>query len=455
MRRNIRGKEGASHGAPSNPFCPIVVLGASAGGLEAFQQFFQAMPSGSGMAFVLAQHIDPNHETLIPELLAKHTSMPIERIADRLDLKANHIFVVPPNVSLSVHNCHFRLSPAGSADRAMIDHVFRTLAEALGPNVVGIVLSGTGSDGSQGLKAIKQSGGLTLAQSPESAKYDSMPRSAIATGIVDLVLPLGQIAERVLEYGKHLARLSNRKGAEAVQKEVAELLPNVFPLLREKTGHDFSRYKQSTLVRRIQRRMQVLYIDSASAYVKRLADDETELQGLFKDLLIGVTQFFRDHESFDTVARLVIPAIFEGKSRTDSVRVWVPGCATGEEAYSLAMLLAEHAEGLPEKPSIQIFATDLDQEALAFARKGIYPEEEVQHAPAEFLAKYFRRRGQNCEVVEALREMCVFSPHNLIKDPPFSRLDLISCRNVMIYLEADLQKKLMMIFHYALNPSAP
>jgi two-component system, chemotaxis family, CheB/CheR fusion protein len=431
-----------------------VALGASAGGLEVFQQFFDQMPAESGMAFILIQHLDPNHDTLMPELLAKHTSMRVLRVEDGLKIEANRVYVIAPSVTLAFSGCTLRVAPSHpSGDRKLIDHCFRSLAEDQKESVVGIVLSGTGSDGSAGLRAIKEQGGLTMAQSPDTAKFDSMPRNAISTGCVDFALPVGEMPGRIIEYVRHLEALHHRQGAATIQEEAVKLLPKIFPILRKQTGHDFSRYKQSTLARRIQRRMQVVYLDSVAKYVRYLRENTQEVDGLFKDLLIGVTQFFRDAENFQAIAKLVVPGLFEGKGAKDQVRIWVPGCATGEEAYSFAILLAEHAAGPRKKPKVQVFATDLDADALEVARKAKYPDEIANQISPDRLKRFFKKAGSFYEVADEVRELCIFSPHNLIKDPPFSRLDLLSCRNVLIYLEADLQKKLLPLFHYALNPS--
>lgn len=437
-----------------NPQCPLVAIGASAGGLEVFGQFFQRMPPDSGLAFVLIQHLDPTHDTLMPELLAKHTKMPVLRADNGLKIRANHVYTIPPNGRLGIDGCTLRvdeLPPGG--DSKVIDMFFRSVAEDQKANVIGIILSGTGNDGTMGFKAIKEHGGLTIAQKPETAKFEGMPRSAVSSGFSDIVLPLEEIPARVVEYARHLAVIKQRKSSEALQQEIIENLPKICPALRKRTGHDFSRYKESTLARRIQRRMQVAHIDSAAKYVERLNKNSEEVDALFKDLLIGVTQFFRDFESFEALSRHVIPELFRDKDSDGQIRVWVPGCASGEEAYSLAIVLAEHAEKAKQKPKIQIFATDLDTEALEFARKGRYPADVAEQISPQRLKRYFKRVGALYELIDPVRELCIFSPHNLIKDPPFSRLDLISCRNVLIYLEVDLQKRLLPLFHYALNPS--
>ena len=434
--------------------CPIVAIGASAGGLEAFRQFVECIPADTGMAFVLVQHLNPAHDTLMPVLLAKHTRMKVLPVENGMEVRANHVYVITPNATLTISGCTFCVTPlAQGGERHLIDQFFRSVADDQRDKVMAIVLSGTGSDGTLGLSAIKEHGGLTMAQAPETAKFDSMPRSAIASGLVDIVLPVAEMPDRVVEYVRHMDALHRRKTTQELQKEVADSLGKIFPILRKRTGHDFSSYKQSTLVRRIQRRMQVLYIDSVTKYVRKLKSAPEEVDALFKDLLIGVTQFFRDPESFNVLASKVIPTLFQDKEKDAQIRIWVPGCSSGEEAYSLAMLLLEHASNLPSAPKIQVFATDLDIEALDFARKARYPHEIADTISPERLQRFFRPVANGYEVVEEVRSICLFSPHNVIKDPPFSRLDLISCRNLLIYLEADLQKRLLPLFHYALNPS--
>jgi two-component system, chemotaxis family, CheB/CheR fusion protein len=412
------------------------------------------MPPESGMSFILVQHLDPKHETLMPELLTKHTKMPVLRAANGMQVERNHIYVVSPKTMFGFRGCAFQIGKELElSNRNLIDDVFRALAEDQQEGVVGIVLSGNGSDGTVGLRAIKDHGGLTLAQHPDTAKFDSMPRSAISSGAVDFVLTIEEMAQHILRYAEHLRAMSDRQDSAAFHQQTEQLLPEIMAILRKQTGHDFSRYKQSTLIRRIQRRMQVGHLSSAAKYVDLLKSDPREGDALFKDLLISVTEFFRDPESFAALEMKVIPQLFEGKDHNSHIRVWVPGCASGEEAYTIAILLAEHATKLRKKPVIQIFATDLDSDALAIARKARYPEEIAEQLTPDRLKRYFKRVGAEYEVVTEIRELCIFSPHNLIKDPPFSRLDLLSCRNVMIYLEADLQKKLLPIFHYALNAS--
>lgn len=434
--------------------CPVVAIGASAGGLDAFQQFLSRMSPTSGLAFVLVQHLDPKHDTLMAELLAKHTSMPVTKAADGERIDANHVYIVPPNASIEADGCMLRIGPLQKmrGESKLIDQFLRSLAMSQGDGVVAVILSGAGTDGTLGMKAVKEQGGLTIAQKPETAKYDSMPHSAIAAGVIDHVLTVDEMPDLILNYVEHLTQL-RRSGVEDEARNFSETLARIFPILRDRTGHDFSRYKQSTLVRRIHRRMQVTYTKSLRDYVELLERSDEEKDNLFKDLLIGVTQFFRDEEAFQKLEHEVIPAIFQEKAKDGQVRAWVPGCATGEEAYSIAILLAEFEAKHGLAQHVQVFATDLDVDSLAVARKARYPEGIAEQVSPERLKRFFIRLGDGYEVREEIREMCVFSPHNLIKDPPFSRLDLISCRNVLIYLEAEVQRKLLPLFNYALNPS--
>ena len=434
--------------------CPVVGLGASAGGLESFQAFLSSMPSDSGMVFVLVQHLDPRHETLMPELLARHTEMPVQLVTEDTPAEKNHVYVVPPDAMVTIDDCVLKVTKASRSRgrRSPIDSFFRSLAEDQGIDAVGILLSGTGTDGALGLKALKEQGGLTLVQSPATARYDSMPRAAILTGAVDHVLNIEEMPARLLEHDSELRRQRQGKSPDRVRGEVAGELGKICTVLRRKTGHDFSHYKQSTLVRRIRRRMQELRAETAAAYVERLRDDPKEVDQLFHDLLIGVTHFFRDPEAFDLLARKVIPKIFEKRGREGQVRVWVAGCATGEEAYSLAILLREHMDTLDEPPHAQVFATDIDTQALEFARQALYPDSVAEQIKPGRLARFFVRHGNMMQVAKEIREMCLFSTHNLITDPPFSRLDLLSCRNLLIYLEPELQKRLIPLCHYALRP---
>lgn len=450
------GREAIEHHtvAGGSPHTIVVGMGASAGGLEAFSEFFRHMPADSGLSFVLVQHLDPNHASIMPELLAKDTSMPVSQVQDQTPVQPNHVYVIPPNATMSIESEVLSVSkPAEPRGRRMaIDAFFTSLAEDLGHRAVCIVLSGTGSDGTLGLRAIKEHGGLAIAQAAEGARYDSMPRSAIATRLVDFVLPTSEMPTRLLEYARHVREHGARASGEAVRDEDTDYIGRICGLLHRRTGHDFSQYKKGTVMRRLQRRMRVLQIDNLADYDDRMRADPNEADELFRDLLISVTQFFRDAEAYAALTSHVLPHIVPADDPDRVVRVWVPGCATGEEAYSIAMLLSEQMQGMEKPPRVQIFATDIDEQALELARLGRYPEGVVEQVPADRLERYFERDGNVYVVSRFVREMCIFSPHNVIKDPPFSSLDLISCRNVLIYLENELQRKLLPVFHYALRP---
>ncbi len=435
------------------PGCVVVGLGASAGGLEAFRAFLTHMRPDSGMAFVLVQHLDPLHKSLMHELLAPHTAMPVRQAEDGDVVEPNHVYIIPPNALLNVQDGMLRVTnPENTrAPRTSIDVFFRSLAEDQGDNAVAVVLSGIGHDGALGLKAVKEHGGLTIAQKPESARNDAMPRHAISTGLVDDVLVVEAMPARLLEYAQHLSGLRDSRPS-GIGVEAKDWLPEITALLKERTAHEFSHYKRTTLVRRIQRRMQVLQAGSVENYVEFLRGDPREAHQLVKDLLIGVTHFFRDAEAFQAVSSEVLTKLWQAKPAKEPLRFWVAGCASGEEAYSLAMLVSEHMTRTDSARAVQIFATDIDDEALETARLARYPETIAEHVSAERLERFFVREGGSYQASRALREMCVFSQHNLIRDPPFSRLDLMSCRNLLIYLEAELQHKVLALFHYALNP---
>jgi two-component system, chemotaxis family, CheB/CheR fusion protein len=434
--------------------CPVVAIGASAGGLEAYQEFLEATPPDTGMSFILVQHLSPKHDTLMPELLAQHTSMPVQLVDGETVLEPNRVYVVPPDAIPAVDECVLMVTrPARRRGRrSPIDSLFRSLAEDQGDDAAGIILSGAGTDGALGLKAIQEQGGLTLVQAPTTARYDSMPRSAILTGAADAVLPVREMPARLIEHRNQLFNRRHGRGPEGFRGEIGDHLGKICAILRRTTGHDFRRYKQNTLVRRVRRRMDELRSESVPAYVELLGRGAQEAEQLFQDLLIGVTHFFRDTEAFEALAEKVFPSLFEGKDADSQVRVWVPGCATGEEAYSLAILLREHLDRLETRPQILILATDIDAQALEMARQGLYPESVASQMSPGRLERFFVKQGNMYQAAREIRELCLFSVHNLITDPPFSRLDLISCRNLLIYLESDLQKKVIPLFHYALRP---
>jgi two-component system CheB/CheR fusion protein len=441
----------------NSPSFPIVGIGASAGGLAAFEAFFSGMPvdRDPGMAFVLVQHLDPEHKSLLVELVRRFTRMAVCEIEDGMMVKPNCVYIIPPNHELTIlHGTLQLLEPTEPrGHRLPIDFFFNALAEDQRTCAVAIVLSGTGSDGSHGLRTIKAAGGLVLAQHPASCEFDGMPRSAIATGLVDYELPPAEMPARLITYA---AEASTRPpGPLFVQSLTTEnALQKIFVLLRAQTKHDFSHYKMSTVNRRIERRMTVHKIKKCDDYVKFLQVTPAEVDELFRDLLIGVTNFFRDPSAFEVLETQAISKLCTGKNPGSVIRVWSAGCSTGEEAYSLAILLLERMEALKQGHTVQVFATDIDSRAIATARAGRYPASIAADLTPERLARFFTREpdGLSYRIHKAIRDMVVFSEQDVIKDPPFSRLDLLCCRNLLIYFGTELQKKLMPLFHFALNP---
>jgi two-component system CheB/CheR fusion protein len=428
----------------------IVAVGASAGGVQALQKFFDGVPDNTGAAFVVVIHLDPEHHSELPQILQSRTRMPVTQVEGREPLQPNHVYVISPDRRLQLIDHEISASsfdePRGH--RFAIDLFFRSVAEHLGDGFA-VILSGAGSDGAVGVRAVKGSGGIVLVQDPGEAEYSSMPRSAIATGVADFVLPLKELVTRLVEL-----IAVKRSGVRIEEPRSDEdLIRRLLAHLRIRTGHDFSKYKRSTVLRRIARRMQVVRTDSLHEYYDRLRDSAEEAQALLGDLLISVTTFFRDGEPFELLKKLVIAKLFEGRDMADTVRIWVAGCATGEEAYSIAMLLLEEASRHDLRPSIQVFGTDLDARALAAAREGRYPAAIEADVGEERLRRFFAREGGGYRVRQELREMVLFAVHDLLRDPPFSRVDAISCRNVLIYLERDLQEQVCSTFHYALKPN--
>jgi two-component system CheB/CheR fusion protein len=436
---------------------PIVGIGASAGGLAAFEAFFSGMPPGTdpGMAFVLVQHLAPDHKSILTELVRRYTRMRVSEATDGVVVRPNCAYIIPPNRDMAFLNgaLHLLEPTAIRGQRLPIDFFFRSLAQDQGGRAIGIVLSGTGSDGTLGIRAIKGEGGMAMAQTPDSTNFDGMPRSAIDTGLVDYILPPAAMPAQLIAYA---GQIFGKPGVSAagVPPRAESALKKIFLLVRAQTGHDFSLYKPSTIHRRIERRMAVHLIDTMDAYVRYLRETPAEVEALFRDLLIGVTGFFRDPSAFLALEEQVIPKLFARKSAGDAIRVWSPGCSTGEEAYSLAILLAERQGALKQSYMVQVFATDIDPQAIATARAGLYPSSIAADVPPERLARFFTAEpdGSAYRVNKSIRDMLVFSEQDAIKDPPFSRLDLISCRNLLIYMGAELQKRLIPLFHYALNP---
>jgi two-component system, chemotaxis family, CheB/CheR fusion protein len=431
------------------PF-PIVGIGASAGGLEALQAFFDAMPPASGIAFVVVTHLDPIHISLLPELLQKHTKMQVFQVEDGIFVQPNTVHIIPPNKELKLSNGRLRLSelrqPRGA--NLPIDSFFRSLAQDQGAHAACIILSGTGTDGTLGLKAIKGELGLVIVQDEESAHYDGMPRSAIATGLVDYTLPPGEMPAALISYMQHARAGTGQQ--KTSNQPTAAILGEVYSLLRGHTRHDFSLYKENTIIRRIERRMAVHQLVDAAAYARYLQENAGEIDILFKELLIGVTSFFRDPQAFAALRGLLIDYL-KDKERDYNFRVWVPGCSTGEEAYSIAILLQECMQELKSYFNVQIFGTDIYEMAIHAARRGVYPLSIAGDLGEQRLASFFRREEQGYQINKAIREMLVFAPQDLIQDPPFTKLDLLSCRNLLIYFSTDLQKRLLPIFHYSLK----
>ncbi len=441
--------------APHSRF-PVVGIGASAGGLAAFEAFFSGMPRNTnpGMAFVLVQHLAPDHKSLLTEIIQRYTPMPVFEVEDGVIVQPNCIYIIPPNCDMAFQNGALHLLDISKTDnqRLPIDFFFRSLAQDQHERAIGIILSGAGSDGSQGMRLIKSECGMVMAQSPESIEFDSMPSSAIATGLVDYVLPAAEMPAKLIDYVSHAFGKLSQLGASLTLRNQASM-KKIFILLRNQTGHDFSQYKPNTINRRIERRMAVHQIEAIDDYIKYLQQTPAEVEALFLDMLIGVTNFFRDPAAFLALAEQINAKLFINKPLGTVIRVWVPSCSTGEEAYSIAILLVEAMEAQKISYTVQIFATDINHRAIVAARAGLYSASISDDISAERLARFFTAEpdGNSYRIHKGIRDMMVFSEHDLIKDPPFSKLDLISCRNLMIYLDAALQKKIIPLFHYSLN----
>jgi two-component system, chemotaxis family, CheB/CheR fusion protein len=440
------GEEGASQSVGRKRF-PTVGIGTSAGGVHALQMFFESLPDDVEAAFVVVLHLDPSHQSELPNILANRTKMPVTQVSGLTPIEPRHVYVIPPNRQLVVTDDHLAITEFDQPrwQRAPIDIFFRSLAAKRGDDFA-IVLTGAGSDGSLGIKAVKEAGGIILVQEPDEAEYASMPRSAIATGLADFVLPLREIAARLPE----LVRNRPRPSSDTLTEADGEAMQRILSHLRVRSGHDFSSYKKPTIRRRIARRMQVQRATTMADYFAALRENPQEAHALFADLLISVTTFFRDTNAFDKLAALVIPRLFDEKGVSDKIRVWVPGCATGEEAYSIAILLLEEASRQEIRCGLQVFASDLDENALALAREGRYPIAIEADMPEERLRRFFTRESDHYRVTRELRDMVLFARHSLLKDPPFSRVDLISCRNVLIYLDREVQQQVCAAFHFAL-----
>ena len=433
---------------------PVVVgIGASAGGIEALQRFFEALPEEPGMAFVVVTHRPPDQSSELAAMLQPHAALPVAEVTEATEVSKNHVYVAPPGRALTLEG--LTLQPvafdASGEQRAPINRFFRSLARS-GAHPVGVVLSGSGSDGAVGLRAIEEAGGLTAVQDPEEAAYDSMPRSAIEASRIDVIQPAGPLAGRLVAYGETTGAAEPAGDPGDLGGGGEEALRDIFAQVRARTGHDFSDYKRSTMLRRIRRRLRIGRMRTLPEYADFLHDRPAEVQELQKDLLVGLSSFFRDLEAFEALRNDLLPALFARKDPDEEIRAWVPGCATGEEAYSLAMLLLERAEkeGVPPD-RIQIFASDLDEDALATAREGRYPGSVAADIPERYHGRYVARDGTHMAVKLGARDRIIFAAHDLLSDPPFSNLDLISCRNVLIYLKRELQASVFELFSYALN----
>ncbi len=440
---------------PASHATRVVGLGASAGGLEPLEQFFAQVPASSGLAYVVVQHMDPTHKALLGELLQRVSAMPVEEVGQSMPVQADHVYVIPPNAEMTLMGGAFHLAEPSQprGQRLPIDVLFSSLARELGDRAIGVVLSGMGSDGTLGLQAIRSQGGLTLAQQPESAQFDAMPRNAIAAGCADIVALPAEMPARILG----VAGPRTPTEGEAFNSDVPDesAFAEILALLQEHTRHDLTQYKPNSLLRRIARRMAVHGLDTMPAYAAFLRTNAHELDLLFKEVLIGVTAFFRDPEVWQELKDAVLPALM-GRGGIDGgpLRAWVVGCSTGEEAYSLAMLFTEVAESAPVHRGrrLQVFATDLSADAIALARAGVYPAGIARDMPPDRLARFFTAHASGFQIDPRLREMVLFAQHDVILDPPFTRLDILCCRNLMIYFGAALQQRLVPLFHYSLRP---
>jgi two-component system CheB/CheR fusion protein len=438
----------------SDNLFPVVGIGASAGGLDAFKKLIKAIPANSGIAYILVQHLDPKHDSLLPDLLQKVSPIPVVEITDDIKVHPNNIYIIPSNKMVVANDGVLLLTPrsANKGERNLpIDLLFSSLAEVHQSHSIGVVLSGTATDGTKGLQAIKDHGGITIAQSEGSAAYDGMPQSAIKAGVVDFILSPEEIPKKLAEITRIIN--GNGSGTEELPRSDSDIFNQMLSLLRIRKGADFTYYKQTTIRRRILRRMALNKNEDPASYLKFLRENKSEQDVLFQDLLIPVTSFFRDPKSFDTLSEKVFPEIIKNKQTGEPIRIWVAGCSTGQEVYSIAISLKEYLSSADTAGDrrIQLFATDISEPAIAKARSGTYAKNELDGLNEKQLQEFFTKKNGGYQVNKTIRDLCVFATHNFLKDPPFGKLDLISCRNVLIYLEPYLQKKALTIFHYALN----
>ncbi len=431
---------------------PVVGIGASAGGLEAFEEFFQNVPPDTGMAFVLVPHLDPTHTSMLPELLKRYTTMEVNQAADGVRVQPNRVYIIPPNKDMAIFHGTLQLTALEKTSRGLrlpIDSFMRSLADDQGEMAICIILSGSGSDGSVGLRAVHAAGGMTMVQEVSTAKYEGMPRSAVDTKLADFVLPPAKMAEHLTAYVK---KIPMKKVPPVTPIAAPGSLPKIMMLLRSQTGHDFSFYKKNTVLRRIERRMNVHNIENPELYVRYLQEHKEEVRLLFKELLITVTSFFRDREAFEVLKKKIWPRLLESRSEESTLRIWVPGCSTGEEALSIAITLREYMAEAKWECKVQIFGTDIDEDAINKARSGVYPDSIAMDISQERLRRFFSKDEGGYRVKKDVREMVIFAAQNVIKDAPFTKIDLVSCRNLLIYVEPELQNRLLPLFHYSLKP---
>ncbi|MDP4267023.1 MAG: CheR family methyltransferase [Bacteroidota bacterium] len=433
---------------------PVIGIGTSAGGLNALELFFRAIPENkkTGMAFIVVQHLDPDHKSILNDLIQQYTSMSVFMIEDGIKVKPDSVYIIPPNTEIAFFRGSIQITQTSNPRgfRLPIDSFFRSLAVELHEKAICIILSGTGTDGTLGIQSIKGEGGLTIAQLPESAAYDGMPRSAISTGMVDFILPPEKMPEHLQSYVKHIFTLNSSALTNDFNQD-DNIINKIFLIIRNQTGHDFSKYKPKTINRRILRRMAINKIDKINDYILYLKSTPLEVETLFRELLIGVTGFFRDPQAFDSVNENLIPGLFKNKFPNSVIRIWIPACSTGEEAFSFAILLQEYMDKNKEYHIIQIFATDIDNESIEKARLGTFTENIASDISPERLSRFFIHENNSYRIHKTIRDMIVFAKQDIIKDPPFTKIDLISCRNLLIYFSNDLQKKIITLFHYSLN----
>lgn len=428
----------------------IIGIGASAGGLEALQQFFQHMPSNSGLSFVVVQHLSPDYRSLMADILGKHTEMKVMQAENEMSIHKNTVYLIPPKNNMTLKGGKLLLTEfVNGTLNHPIDVFFSSLAEEQKDRAIAVVMSGTGSDGTGGIKTVKEHGGLVIVQEPETAKFDGMPRSAINTGLADFVLSPDDIVDEILNFSNY-PTIVKTQGEENLFSD-EESFTRIYTIMKKVSGIDFTNYKRTTVLRRIERRMVVTHSKSLAEYVNLLEADTEEVRVLVKEILIGVTNFFRDPSFFEKLKYNVIYPIVEHADEKEPIRVWSAGCSTGEEAYSIAILFHEVLEELNAQRDIKIFATDVDTKAIEQAGKGVFSENILDDVSSERLAKYFSKKNEQYHISKEIRRMIIFAPHNMLSDPPFGKLDLISCRNVMIYFQPVLQKSLFAIFHSALK----